>query len=191
MSDSCLTPSEQYEELDISKNSGKPYKNTNLDKEDILANHKSFMSSLNIPINEENCELSTIYWIPKFQKNQYLDRYIPGSSTCSTKELSITMTKIMLAVKGGLLSYCDKVYSRGNINQKHRIGGVMISVLASSAVGRGFEPRSSETKNYEIGICCFSAKHAALRRKSKDCLARNQKNVSEWSDISTRALLFQ
>ena len=29
----------------------------------------------------------------------------------------------------------------------------------------------------KIDICCFSAKHAALRRKSKDWLARNQ-NVS-------------
>ena len=71
------------------------------------------ISSLNIPINEENCELSTLYWIPKFQ---YLDRYIPGSSTCSTKELSIPMTTIVYAVKGGLLSYCDNVYSRGNVN---------------------------------------------------------------------------
>jgi hypothetical protein len=35
MSDCCLTPNEQYEELDISKNSGKPYRNTNFDKEDI------------------------------------------------------------------------------------------------------------------------------------------------------------
>jgi hypothetical protein len=68
--------------------------NTDFDKGDILTNQKSFMSSMNIPINEENCELSTLYWIPKFQKNQYLDKYIPGSSTCSTKELSITMTKI-------------------------------------------------------------------------------------------------
>jgi hypothetical protein len=48
-------------ELDISKNSGKPNIDTNFDKEDILANHKSFMSSLNIPINEENYELSTLY----------------------------------------------------------------------------------------------------------------------------------
>jgi hypothetical protein len=156
VSDCCLTSNEQYEDLDISKNSGKPYKNTNFDKEDLLANHKSFMSSLNIPINDENCELSTLYWIPKFQKNQYLDRYIPSSSTCSTKELSITMTKILHAVNGGLLSYCDKVYSRGNINQIHRIGGVMVSLLAG------------QTKDYKIGICCFSAKHAALRRKRKD-----------------------
>jgi hypothetical protein len=42
------------------------------------------------------------------------------------------MTNILHAVKGGLLSYRDKVYSRGNINQKHRIGGVMVNVLASS-----------------------------------------------------------
>jgi hypothetical protein len=45
----------------------------------------------------------------------------------------------------------------------------MVSVFASSAVDRGFEPRSGQTKDSKIGICCFSAKHAALRRKSKDC----------------------
>ena len=101
------------------------------------------------------------------------------------------MTKFVHAVKRGLLSYCDKVYSRGNINQKHHILGVMVSVLASSAIDRGFKPRSGQTKDYTIGICCFSAKHVALRRKSKDWLARNQNNVSEWSDSSTRGLLFQ
>jgi hypothetical protein len=29
------------------------------------------------------------------------------------------------------------------------------------AIDRGFETRSGQTKDYEIGICCFSAKHAA------------------------------
>jgi hypothetical protein len=67
----------------------------------------------------------------------------------------------------------------------------MISVLASSAVDLGLGPRSGQTKDCKIGICCFSAKHAALRRKSKHWLARNQDNVSEWSDMSTRGLLFQ
>jgi hypothetical protein len=57
------------------------------------------------------------------------------------------------------------------------IGGVMISVLASSAVERRFENRSGQTKDYETGMCYFSAKHPALRRKSKDWLARNQNNV--------------
>jgi hypothetical protein len=48
-----------------------------------------------------------------------------------------------------------------------------------------------QTKDYKIGICCFFAKYAALRSMSKDWLARNQNNVSEWSDMSTRGLLFQ
>jgi hypothetical protein len=65
----------------------------------------------------------------------------------------------------------------------YSIGGVMVSVLALSAVDRGFEPWSSQTKDYKIGICCYLAKHAALRRKSKDWLAQNQDNVSEWGTV--------
>ena len=55
---------------------------------------------------------------------------------------------------------------------------VMVSMLVSGAVDYGLEPRSGQTKAYKIGICCISAKHAALRRKSKDWLARNQDNQS-------------
>jgi hypothetical protein len=71
------------------------------------------------------------------------------------------------------------------------ICGLMVSMLASSVVDRGFEPRSGLTKDYEIGICCFSAENTPLRRKSKDWLARNQINVSEWGDIYICGLLFQ
>ena len=66
----------------------------------------------------------------------------------------------------------------------------MVNVLASSVVDRGFEPRSGQTKDYKIGMCCFSAKHAALRRESKYWLARYQNDVSKWSDMSTRRMLF-
>ena len=89
----------------------------------------------------------------------------------------------------------------------NRIGGVMVSVLASSAEnhgfeslsghgfeslsGHGFESLSGKTKNYTIGISCFSAKHAALRRKNKNRLTRNEDNVSELGDMSIHGLLFQ
>jgi len=59
------------------------------------------------------------------------------------------------------------------------ISGVMVNMLISSAVDCGFE--SGKTKDYKIGICCFCANHAALRRKNKNWLARNQDNVSEWA----------
>ena len=48
------------------------------------------------------------------------------------------------------------------------IGGVLVSVLVSSAVDRGIESCLSHTKDYTIGNCCFSAKHAALRSRSKE-----------------------
>ena len=62
------------------------------------------------------------------------------------------------------------------------IGGVMV---------RGFELRSVQTKDYKISICCFLAKHVAILRKSKDWLARNHNNVSEWGDMFSRELLFE
>ena len=71
----------------------------------------------------------------------------------------------------------------------NRISGVMVSVVASSVVDRGFEPRSDKTKYYKIGICCFSAKKAPLRRKGKYWLAWNQDNVSGWGDMSIHGLV--
>ena len=69
----------------------------------------------------------------------------------------------------------------GSQTQKsiNRIGGVMDSVLVSSAVDRGFESRSCQTKDYQLGSCCFSTKHTSLKRKSNDWLARNQDKVFE------------
>ena len=59
----------------------------------------------------------------------------------------------------------------------NRIGGVMVSVLASGTLDLGFVHRSGQTKDYNI--CYFSAKYATLGRKSKGWLTRNRDNVSE------------
>ena len=41
---------------------------------------------------------------------------------------------------------------------------VLQSVL-SNAVDRGFEHRLGQTKNYNIGICCFSATAFSIKEK--------------------------
>ena len=73
----------------------------------------------------------------------------------------------------------------------NHINSVMVNMPTSSVVDRRFEHWSGQSKDYKIGICCFSAKHAALGRKSKDWLARNQDYVSEWGNMSICGLLFQ
>jgi hypothetical protein len=62
-------------------------------------------------------------------------------------------------------------------------------MLTSSTVDHRFQSRSGQSKDYQLGICCFSAKHAALSIISKNWLAQYQDHASEWSDVSTRRLL--
>jgi hypothetical protein len=82
-------------ELGINNNTSgnTTYKPTSFDKDEILANHRSFMTSVSmtsvsIPSGKESEDLSYLYWIPKLHKTPYKERYIAGSSTYSTKELS-------------------------------------------------------------------------------------------------------
>jgi hypothetical protein len=39
-----------------------------------------------------------------------------------------------------------------------------------------------QAKDFKTGISCFSLKHAVLRSKGADWLARSQYDASEWSD---------
>ncbi len=51
---------------------------------------------------------------------------------------------------------------------ENRIGGIMVIMFALSVVDHGFEPRSGQSKDNKISICCISTKPAVLRRKSKE-----------------------
>ena len=75
------------------------------------------------------------------------------------------------------------VISESTLHLPH-IYTYIIVIKMSNAVGCGFDHRSGQTKDYEIGICSFSTKHVALRKKSKDWLAQNQDSVSEWGGMS-------
>jgi len=50
----------------------------------------------------------------------------------------------------------------------------MVSMLTSSVVDHEFKAQSGQTKDSEIGICCFSAKHAALRSNSNERLTDSE-----------------
>ena len=69
-------------------------------------------------------------------------------------------------------NFTVKSRNRCHSNYFHRcpscISDLMVGMLVSSAVEHAFDPRSGHTNDYEIGICCSSAKSAALRSKSKD-----------------------
>jgi hypothetical protein len=72
-------------ELRFTFTSGNPsYTWTNLRRDEILQNHLSVLHTFNIATNQDQFDLPYLYWIPKLHKNPYKQRYIAGSSKCST-----------------------------------------------------------------------------------------------------------
>jgi hypothetical protein len=68
------------------------YTLTSLTEDEILQNHLSVLNTFNIPKNLDQFDLPYLYWIPKLHKNPYKQRYIVGSSKCSTKPLPLLLT---------------------------------------------------------------------------------------------------
>ena len=89
----------------MSTMTGNPtYNLTAMSKDEILQNHRSVMLTFGISLPKEDIDL---------HKNPYKQRYIAGSTKCSTKPLS----QILTAVKEGLQTYCDTAYARSGVNQ--------------------------------------------------------------------------
>ena len=84
---------------------------------EVFDNHKSVLTTIGIQTADGELELPYIYWILKMHKNPYKHRFIAGSSKCSTKPLSILLTKLLTHIKQGLQKYCKTAYSRSVVNQ--------------------------------------------------------------------------
>ena len=156
-------------ELGINSNtsSNTTYKPTSFDKDEILANHRSFMTSLNIPSGKESEDLPYLYWIPKLHKTPYKERYIAGSSTCSTKELSIHLTKILSTVKEGQQKYCETVYSRSGINHMWILKNS--KDLLDNLKSRSFSQVSS-IKTFDFSTLYTTLPHDKLKTRLKETI---------------------
>ncbi len=64
----------------------------------------------------------------------------------------------------------------------------MVSLFASSVADCMFTSLV-KTKAIKLDIRCFSEKHTAIRRMSKDRVNHGQDNVSEQGDLSTISFL--
>lgn len=62
----------------------------------------------------------------------------------------------------------------------NHIGGIhiMVSLQATTVADGGIDPGSGLTKEYKIGVCYFSAKHAALSSNNDDRMAQNRDSES-------------
>ena len=59
-------------------------------------------------VNEGRDKLPTMYWLPKLHKRPYKAR------SCTTTELSKSLTSCLTAIKFHVIRYCETVYETSN-----------------------------------------------------------------------------
>ena len=92
------------------------YQSTNFSKQEILSNHKSVPTSHGIPSSDKDNDIPLLYWISKLHKNSYIQCFIAGPSTFSTKPLAKLLMIIISKIKDGLKRYTDTINSRNGVN---------------------------------------------------------------------------
>ena len=92
------------------------YTSCQMSFKDILNTHDTFMKSLGIELSDEDKRLPYLYWTPKLHKSTVTQRFIAGSSECTTKELSSLLTKTLSVIKTGLEKYCHIKTSHTGVN---------------------------------------------------------------------------
>ena len=157
-------------ELGLNNPSKNPtYTATTLSQSEILDNHNSVLLSFGIKVNTDTSttELPYLYWIPKLHKTPYKQRYIAGSSRCSTKPLSVLLTKILTTVKEGLQSYCATAFSRSGVNQ------MWILKNSKELVENLHSPHFSSVhsvRSYDFSTLYTTIPHAKLKFRLSDII---------------------
>ena len=97
-------------------------------------------------------------------------------------ELTKSFTKLVTLWQGRVYIKGNKTTEQSHVLPYNRLHKSFLPLRYSMNYEKSSRKSYSwpvgSNQNYKISICCFFAKHVALRRKSKEWLARNQDNVS-------------
>ena len=98
-------------------------------------------------------------------KCPYKQRYIAGSSKCSTKPLSKLLTSILSAIKDGLQGYCETAYSRGGLNQMWILKNSrdLLEYIQSNSLSS-----CNSIKTFDFSTLYTSIPHSKLKDKLKE-----------------------
>ena len=84
-----------------------------IDEKSVVYSHSNEIpNKFAVDAKERQDRLPTMYWLPKLHKRPYKDRFIANSSSCSTSELSKSLTSCLTAIKAKVIKYCETVYER-------------------------------------------------------------------------------
>ena len=88
-----------------------------MDPKEISRNHISYMKSLGIKEDNLSDKFLSFYWTSKLHKTPYKHCFIASSFDCTTKPLSLLLTRILSVIKGKLSNLSSVIYSRSGIKE--------------------------------------------------------------------------
>ena len=92
------------------------YSETTTSVEDILKKHTAYLKTTDINTPSHHSDIPQLYWIPKMHKCPYKARFIAGSRNCTTKPLSILLTRALQEVKSYWDKYCCAIRKNSDVN---------------------------------------------------------------------------
>ena len=91
----------------------KTYEHNLLDEKSVVDRHQCHMAAkFCVFVDEDHSKLPALYWLPKLHKRPYMSCFIANSSSCSTTELSISLTSCLTAIKNHVIKYFETVLER-------------------------------------------------------------------------------
>ena len=150
-------------------NGTKAYEETSIDEKFVVYSHSNEIpNTFAVDVKERQDRLPTMYWLPKLHKRPYKARLIANSSSCTTTELSKSLTFCLAAVKAKVIKYCETVYERSGKSMFWHIKN-SVEVL-SKLKDRGFHAKSLST--YDFSTLYTTLPHNLIKEKLLDLIGR-------------------
>ena len=118
------------------------------------------VNCINLAITSKRLEAPTS-WLPKLHKKTYKAQFIANSSSCTTTEISKSLTSCLTAVKNHVIRYCEKVKERSGKNLFWSIknSGEVLTKLKL----RGF--RATNLSPYDFSTLYTTLPHNLIKEK--------------------------
>ena len=97
--------------------SSETYISETMGPKQISGNHIFYIKSLGFKEDNLSDKFPSFYWTAKLHKTPYKHCFIASSFNCTTKLLSVLLTRILSAIKGKLSNLSSVIYSRTVISE--------------------------------------------------------------------------
>ena len=140
-------------------NGTKAYEETSKDEKSVVYSHSNEIpNKFDVNVKERQDR----YWLPKLHKRPYKARFIANSSSCTTTELSNSLTLCLTTIKAKVIKYCETVCERSGKNMFWPIknSGEVLSKLKDI----GYQATSLST--YDFSTLYTTLPHNLIKAKT-------------------------